>query len=100
MCRKPIYIAFGGYCTGHLAHFHRWLRDQRLTRKLRLDRKSSSSTILSTSKENIDSFSYLGQHPPFSIASKVLQSHSILSHVKNEIESTRDEKLTGKRRKN
>ncbi|CAO3615213.1 unnamed protein product [Cunninghamella echinulata] len=95
MKKKPIYTAFGGYCTGHLAHFHRWLRDQRLTRKLRLDRKASSN-----SKENNDPFSYLGQHPPFSIASKVLQSQSILSHVKNEIETTRDEKLTGKRRKN
>ncbi|CAO3617989.1 unnamed protein product [Cunninghamella blakesleeana] len=100
MKKKPIYIAFGGYCTGHLVHFHRWLRDQRLTRKLRLDRKTSSPLIASTSKENKDTFSYLGHHPPFSIASKVLQSHSILSHVKNEIETTRDEKLTGKRRKN
>jgi hypothetical protein len=89
---KPVYIAFGGHGRSYLAHFHRFLSDHHLTRKLRLDRVKKSNSQ--------DPYSYLGTHPAWGDAKKALQIKNTMQFVTHEIEAIRDEKVTGKRRKN
>ena len=93
MNSKPVYIAFAGQARSYLSHFHRWLLDAHLTRKLRLDKSKS------TAKGANDPYSYLGDHVAWGNASKVFQTKSTMAYVKNEIEEIRAEKVTGKRRK-
>lgn len=94
--RKPVYVTFGGQCRGHLLQFQRWLRDQRLTRKLRLDRKHKPSHH-QKQPPLVDPYSYLGHHPSFAIAAKVF-APATMDHVIHELETIRQEKITGKRR--
>ncbi|KAF7720896.1 hypothetical protein EC973_005797 [Apophysomyces ossiformis] len=90
--RKPVYVAFGGRCRSYLQHFHQWARESRLTRKLRLDRTPRLQA-------GIDPYSYLGKHMPWNDGWRALDVDSTMTHVKNEIEAMRYEKVTGKRRK-
>ncbi|SAM04100.1 hypothetical protein [Absidia glauca] len=96
MKRKPVYVTFGGQCRGHLLQFQRWLRDQRLTRKLRLDRKHKPSHH-PKQQPLVDPYSYLGHHPSFAVAAKVF-APATMDHVIHELETIRQEKITGKRR--
>lgn len=84
-------MTLSGYCKSYLTHFHRWLFDAHLTRKLRLDRTGH--------KQANDPYSYLGDHAVWGNASKVFQMKNTMAFVKKEIEEIRDEKVTGKRRK-
>lgn len=86
-----MYIAFGGRCRSYLLQFHRWVLDAHLTRKLRLDKTKHTKAE--------DPYSYLGQHAPWNDASKVFQIKHTMSFVKNEVQISREEKVTGKRRK-
>lgn len=90
---KPVYVAFGGQARSYLSHFHRWLLDSQLTRKLRLDRNKHKANGVS------DPYSYLGDHLAWGNVSKVFQTKSTMAYVKKEIEEIRAEKITGKRRK-
>lgn len=47
-----------------------------------------------------DPYSYLGTHPAWGDAKKALQIKNTMQFVTHEIEAIRDEKVTGKRRKN
>jgi mitochondrial fission protein ELM1 len=90
---KPVYITFSGQARSYLSHFHRWLLDSHLTRKLRLDR-----TKHKLNQAN-DPYSYLGEPIPWGNASQVFQIKHTMAYVKKEIEEIRAEKVTGKRRK-
>ncbi|OBZ81024.1 hypothetical protein A0J61_10928 [Choanephora cucurbitarum] len=87
---KPIYTVFGGQCRSYLNHFHRWLLDSRLARKLRLDRTRST--------KHQDPYSYLGTHPAWGNPAQVFQIKQTMAFVKKEIEALQQEKMTGKRR--
>ncbi|KAG2208467.1 hypothetical protein INT47_010163 [Mucor saturninus] len=90
---KPVYIAFNGQARSYLAHFHRWLLDTHLTKKLRLDRTKHKTN------EAKDPYSYLGDQTTWGNASREFQMKNTMSYVKKEIEEIREEKVTGKRRK-
>ncbi|KAI8088354.1 mitochondrial fission ELM1-domain-containing protein [Thamnidium elegans] len=90
---KPVYITFGGQARSYLSHLHRWLLDEHLTRKLRLERNKHKSSAAK------DPYSYLGDHADWGNAIKVLQIKDTMAYVKKEIEEIREEKVTGKRRK-
>ena len=95
--RKPVYIVFGDRCRQHLLRFHRWARDNRITRKLRLDRGRGASH--KQQHHAYDPFSYLGNHGPWADALKLVDNEAALDHVKHEVTELRQERVTGKRRK-
>ncbi|KAI8072903.1 mitochondrial fission ELM1-domain-containing protein [Gongronella butleri] len=92
LMRKPVYVAFGGQCRGYLQQWQQWLREQRLTRRLRIDRQRRKNV-----KPDTDVYSYLGPHPPFADATKVLETPAIVDRVKQLVTDAFQEKHTGKR---
>jgi hypothetical protein len=91
MYSKPVYVTMSGQCRSYLNHFHRWLLDAHLTRKLRLDRSKNNRAS--------DPYSYLGEHVTWGNAINLFQVKNTMSFVKKEIDEIRTEKVTGKRRK-
>jgi hypothetical protein len=63
---------------------------------LRLDRKHKPSHH-PKQQPLVDPYSYLGHHPSFAIAAKVF-APATMDHVIHELETIRQEKITGKRR--
>lgn len=92
-CSKPVYTTFGGYCRSYLLQFNRWMLDNHLIRKLRLDKSKYRASDVQ------DNYSYLGNHAPWGDANKVFQVESTMASVVDEIETVRQETITGKRRK-
>lgn len=92
--RKPVYVVFGDRCRSYLLHFHRWAREQRITRKLRLDRSRGASRHAQYS----DPYSYVGNHGAWADGRKVLQAKPSLEYIVNELLEIREEAMTGKRR--
>ncbi|CEI93782.1 hypothetical protein RMCBS344292_08008 [Rhizopus microsporus] len=90
---KPVYTTFGGYCRSYLLQFNRWMLDNHLIRKLRLDKSKYRASDVQ------DDYSYLGNHAPWGDANKVFQVESTMASVVDEIETVRQETITGKRRK-
>ncbi|KAG2217361.1 hypothetical protein INT45_012231, partial [Circinella minor] len=95
--RKPVYIVFGDRCRQHLSRFHRWARENRITRKLRLDRGRGASQ--KQQHHAYDPFSYLGNHGPWADGLKLVDNENTLEHIKHEVTELRQERVTGKRRK-
>ncbi|RCI06919.1 hypothetical protein CU098_013576 [Rhizopus stolonifer] len=89
---KPVYLTFGGNSRSYLLHFYRWILDNNLARKLRMDRGKYRSSQVQ------DEYSYLGHHASWGNANKVFQMENTMTFVTNEIQAIRDEAITGKRR--
>ncbi|KAI9496175.1 mitochondrial fission ELM1-domain-containing protein [Zychaea mexicana] len=100
--RKPVYVAFGDRCRQHLLRFHRWARDNRITRKLRLDRGRGASRKQQQQQQHhplYDPYSYLGNHGPWANGHQLVENEAALEHVQYEVTELRQERVTGKRRK-
>ncbi|KAI9249316.1 mitochondrial fission ELM1-domain-containing protein [Sporodiniella umbellata] len=89
---KPVYLAFGGSSRSYLLHFYRWMLDNNLARKLRLDRGAYKS------KQVQDPYSYLGQHAPWGNPNRLFQTENTMSFVESEVNALREESITGKRK--
>ncbi|KAI9267877.1 mitochondrial fission ELM1-domain-containing protein [Phascolomyces articulosus] len=95
--RKPVYIVFGDRCRQHLLRFHRWARDNRITRKLRLDRGRGASH--KQQHHAYDPLSYLGHHGSWADGYHLVKNQDTLDYIKQEVTELRQERVTGKRRK-